>query len=500
MTDVPDARLLKQFVQDHSEPAFAELVRRHITLVHSVALRHTVQSQQAEDITQAVFIILARKAASLNSKVVLPGWLYHTARLVAANWQRAETRRIRREQEAYMQHQTEEPAPEAWRELAPLLDDAMSRLGTNDRNAIVLRFFQNQSLADVGNAMGIAERAAQKRVNRALEKLRKNFAGRGVNSTTAVIAGAISSNSIQAVPATFAQSVAAAAMTKGATVSASTLTLIKGALKVMAWTKAQTSIVAVAVVILAIGTTTGVVHKVTTTHREQYYESIFKHPDASSMARLEQCPPVLILRPTHYSFGGQGIGTPDGKTFYDGVEPALLIAWAYGGDPLRLILPEQMPGGSYDYLNTMPNPNDALREAIKKQFGLVAKRKVRPTDVLLLQASDPFKLKSFRTKGAPFACYGTGMGNTQYRFFTNCPLSLLTAQMVEGYFRKPCIDTTEANARYDFTIQWDEPENLTGQSRWNAIQPVLEKQLQQLGLVLVPTNMPVEMLVVEKAN
>ncbi|MEP6664669.1 MAG: sigma factor, partial [Verrucomicrobiota bacterium] len=103
MTDAPDSELLEQFSRDDSEAAFAELVQRHIALVHSVALRHTVSQQHAQDITQAVFIVLARKAGSLGRKTVLPGWLYHTARLTAANWQRAETRRVHREQEAFMQ-------------------------------------------------------------------------------------------------------------------------------------------------------------------------------------------------------------------------------------------------------------------------------------------------------------------------------------------------------------------------------------------------------------
>jgi DNA-directed RNA polymerase specialized sigma24 family protein len=94
MTDTPDADLLEQYARENSGAAFTALVERHIGLVHSVALRHTANPQRAQDITQAVFIILARKAAALNRKTILPGWLYHTARLTAANLQRAETSRI----------------------------------------------------------------------------------------------------------------------------------------------------------------------------------------------------------------------------------------------------------------------------------------------------------------------------------------------------------------------------------------------------------------------
>jgi RNA polymerase sigma factor (sigma-70 family) len=260
MTDVPDARLLEQFARNGSEEAFAALVQRHIALVHSVAMRHTANAQHAQDITQAVFVILARKAGTLGRKTVLPGWLYHTARLTAANLQRAETSRVRREQEVFMQSQIEESVNDAlWRELSPQLDEAMAGLGTSERDALVLRYFQNKSMAEVGEFLGLAENTAQKRVSRALEKLRAFFTKRGVSSTTAILAGVISANSVQAVPVTLAKSVTAVALAKGAAASASTLTLIKGALKIMAWTKAKTAIVAGAAVILAAGTVTPIV-------------------------------------------------------------------------------------------------------------------------------------------------------------------------------------------------------------------------------------------------
>src|ERR1700744_137706 len=202
MSDTPDADLLRQFTRENSGTAFAALVERHIHLVHSVALRHTASAQHAQDITQAVFIVLARKAASLGQKTILSGWLYHTARLTAANFQRAEPRRIHREQEAFMQSTLHETASDAsWKEMSPHLDEAMSHLGASDRDALVLRYFQNKSLAEVGAAMGLEERAAQKRVLRAVEKLRKFFAKRGLPLSAAAITAAIAGNSIQAAPA-----------------------------------------------------------------------------------------------------------------------------------------------------------------------------------------------------------------------------------------------------------------------------------------------------------
>ncbi len=238
MTDALDAELLEQFARNDSEAAFDELVRRHLALVYSVALRHTADTQHAQDITQAVFIILARKATSLGRRTVLSGWLYHTARLTAANFRRSDARRIRREQETFMQSMLDEtPSDEVWSEIAPLLDEAMSRLGRTDRDAIVLRYFENKNLREVGAALGLRERAAQKRVARSLEKLRAFFARRGVVSTTAIMAGAISANSIQAAPVVLGKFVTAIALAKGATAAGSTLALVKGVSNMMMWSK-----------------------------------------------------------------------------------------------------------------------------------------------------------------------------------------------------------------------------------------------------------------------
>ena len=240
MQSVPDGDLLDQFARTGSEPAFGELVRRYLGLVHSVARRHTQQPQHAEEISQAVFIILARKAATLGPKTVLSGWLYHTARLTAANFQRAEFRRVHREQEAYMSSTLKDARTDlAWLEMAPLLDEAMGRLGPTDRDAVVLRYFENKNLSEVGAALGLEESAAQKRVQRALEKLRKFFTNRGVTSTTVIIAGAISDNSVQAAPEGLAHSVTTLAVAKGAAAGGSTLTLVKGALNIMARSKAN---------------------------------------------------------------------------------------------------------------------------------------------------------------------------------------------------------------------------------------------------------------------
>src|ERR1035437_3691813 len=240
MQEMADMELLRQYAHRKSEEAFAVLVTRHVNVVYSAALRKTGNAHAAEEITQAVFIILAKKADRLRDGTILSGWLYQTARLTSASFLRTEVRRARREQEAYMQSLSNEPEAKVWPEIEPLLEDAMGRLGEKERNALALRFFEGKSFQEIGTALGASENAAKKRVSHGLEKLRKLFTKRGVSSTTAIIAGAISAKSVQAAPMALAKSVTAVAIAKGAAASGSTLTMIKGALKIMAWTKVKT--------------------------------------------------------------------------------------------------------------------------------------------------------------------------------------------------------------------------------------------------------------------
>jgi len=256
-----DMKLVRDYAIHQSELAFTTLVSRYINLVYSTALRQVRDPHLAEEITQVVFIILARKAGSLDADTILPSWLHRTAGFAAADTLKAGWRRMQREQEAHMQSMSDQPENEMWVQIAPLLDQAIASLNEKDRHAVVLRFFQDKSLNEVGAALGASEEAAKKRVNRALEKLRKFFSKRGVDSTTEIIAGAISANSVQAAPAVLAKTVTAVAI-KGAAASASTLTLIKGALKIMAWTKAKTAVVVGVAAILAAGTITIVVNTV----------------------------------------------------------------------------------------------------------------------------------------------------------------------------------------------------------------------------------------------
>jgi RNA polymerase sigma factor (sigma-70 family) len=189
MPEPDDITLLKQYAGG-DESAFTTLFERHVHLVYSAALRQARNPSHAEEVTQAVFILLARKAKSLSPKTVLSGWLYQAARLTTASLIKREIRRQRREQEVYMQT-LKEPDTSLWEQISPLLDDAMGRLGEKDRNAIVLRFFENRTPQEVAAALKLNDVTARKRVSRTLEKLRTFFAKRGVVLTTAIISGTI---------------------------------------------------------------------------------------------------------------------------------------------------------------------------------------------------------------------------------------------------------------------------------------------------------------------
>src|SRR3954468_24579459 len=148
MQDCDDQFLLREYVERQSEEAFATLVARHVNKVYSVALRNTGKPHQAEEITQAVFVILAKKSRNLGKRVVLSGWLYQAAQLTSVTLIRSEIRRARRQQEAHMQTLANESETDAWPQIAPLLDAAMAELNEADRQAVVLRYFDQKSMRE----------------------------------------------------------------------------------------------------------------------------------------------------------------------------------------------------------------------------------------------------------------------------------------------------------------------------------------------------------------
>jgi uncharacterized protein (TIGR03435 family) len=502
MPDANDMDLVREFARNHSEAAFTELVRRHLNLVYSVARRCTGSDSDAQDVTQAVFVILARKAAGLRTRTVLTGWLYETTRYTAACLQRTNTRRHAREQEAYMQSTlTAADTADAWSRLAPHLEAAMAQLGERDRTLLALRFYENKSGPEAAALLGIREAAAHKRTARAVEKLRIFFTRRGVALSAAAIAGAVSANSVQVAPAALAKTISAVAMAKGMSAGASTLTLVKGALKIMAWTKMKTAVVVGVGVLLTAGTTT-VTIKEMQEHRTYPWEAGGPEGSFSGILLDRQPPQVRILSCTFTNFAEGSFGD---KMMGTGISAQGVVAVAYGTTSARTIPSTALPGGKYDYIASLARGNaEALQHEVRRKFGVAGKIETRETDVLLLKVMTPdtpgLKRSVNLKRDDILAMQIEGLR------FQNRPLADLAGQL-EALANIPVLDWTGLTNRYDFNLHlnWDLTPN------WWKLDPNLKQPLvnldnvkqalvDQLGLELVPSHESIKMLIVEKVK
>lgn len=217
-----DLALLRRYAEDHDETAFAELVSRYLNLVYFVALRQVGHdTHRAEDITQAVFTKLARKASSLVGHQAIAGWLHTTARFIAKETKRSEQRRLNREQEAHaMENLSNDPSATAnWEQLRPIIDDTLDELSTSDREVVLLRFFANLPHAQIGLKLNLSENTARMRVDRALEKLRALLVKRGVTSTTAALGTVLTNQALASAPAGLAASTTSFALASAAKVT-----------------------------------------------------------------------------------------------------------------------------------------------------------------------------------------------------------------------------------------------------------------------------------------
>jgi len=489
MPEANDMDLALEYACRDSEPAFTELVHRHINLVYSVALRYVGNPEDAQDVAQAVFIMLARKAAGLREKTVLTGWLYETTRFTAARFLRTRVRRQAREQEAYMQSTLDAAETDnAWRQLAPLLEDAMARLTEKERTLLALRFYENKTGAEAAAAMDIREAAAHKRAARAVEKLRTFFARRGIGISAGVLIGAISANSVQAAPVTLAKTISAVAVAKGAATSTSTLTLVKGALKIMAWTKARTAVVVGAGILFAAGTTTITVKEIQD-HRTYPWQV---HPGNITSDQVNQPPQVRIL-PSKFRISDWA--TLNGKMIGTGVRAQNVVASAYGFvTSARVVFNAGLPANRFDYIACLPDGESAnaaaLQREVKKKFGVVGKIETRAADVWLLKMKvpNPPGLKR-NDKDTGNGCWSTPTG---FHGWHESMFNL--AVFLEDNSNFPVTDVTGLTDHFDFDLNCKQTD--LENRNWDAVNRALDR----LGLELVPTNMPIEMLMVEKAK
>ena len=226
-----DAQLLREYAEKADEAGFREIVVRYTDLVYSAALRQVDSADLARDVAQNVFADLARKAPGLAGKLSenssLVGWLYRATRFEALDLRREARRRQIRERQAMADLIPNSDETQDWQRLRPVLDEAMSDLSETDRDAVLLRFFKDQGLREVGLALGLNEDAAQKRVTRALDKLRGSLSRRGITTATGALTVLISANAIQSAPVGLALTLAASALAETVIPSSAALVATK---------------------------------------------------------------------------------------------------------------------------------------------------------------------------------------------------------------------------------------------------------------------------------
>lgn len=226
MTDTH--RLLADYAEDRSEAAFRELVSRYIDFVHSSAVRLVGGDRHlAGDVTQTVFIHLARNAHKLKGNVMLGGWLHRDVCNVASKVLRAERRRRCRERQAMEMIMQDDHSKARLEEITPILDEAVNQLGDEDRTAILLRFFEQLEFRLVGEALGTSEEAARKRVSRALEKLQSRLKVRGISFSAAVLGTVLTKQAVSAAPVGFSSIVSSKALACASAGAGATSGLLK---------------------------------------------------------------------------------------------------------------------------------------------------------------------------------------------------------------------------------------------------------------------------------
>jgi len=244
VNDQTDPQLLREYAAHKSEAAFAALVDRYVDLVFSAALRMLGEADAAKDVTQNVFVALSQNAGKLTGRPAVAGWLHTTARNIAAKSIRSETRRRTHEQMAAIMNEILSSSSDAnWDDISPYLDEALGELSEPDRDALLLRYFKNHDLRTIGARLGVSEDAAQKRVSRAVERLRESFQKRGIAVAAGGLVVVISANAVHAAPVGLSASLSLIPAAGAAVSGATTFNL----LKILAMTKIKVGIITTAV-------------------------------------------------------------------------------------------------------------------------------------------------------------------------------------------------------------------------------------------------------------
>jgi RNA polymerase sigma factor (sigma-70 family) len=371
--DDTDTKLLARYASYHAEDAFAEIVRRHLGLVYSAALRQVRAPQLAEEVAQSTFLKLARHAGQLAPDTILPAWLYQVTRREAIDVVRREASRQLRE--SRWSGTTEMNAMNAtaadWTHIEPLLDEAMHALDDTDRTAVLLRYFENKSLREVGDTLGTSENAAQKRLGRAVERLREFFAKRGVTVGASGLVVVISANAVQAAPVGLAVTISTAAAIAGTTIAA---TASAAAIKTIAMTTLQKILITATIIAAGVATSLVIQH-----------QAKLREEDARRLsAQSQQAAPIPTIAASENNFPREswafrGYATP---------ESALVsLVWAAVNSDvegfLNSLSPEQQSRVRLRWERQGLGSDEAqIRRSISNQFGPVKTIRVLNKEIL----------------------------------------------------------------------------------------------------------------------
>jgi len=394
----------------------------------------------------------------------------------------------------------------SWEHIAPHLDAALCELSEPDRDAVLLRYFEKKSAQEMAERLDISDEAAQKRVSRAVERLREFFTKRGITAGASGLVVVISANSVQAAPVGLAVTVTAVAKTSA--VSGSSLALVK----LMAWVKAQTAIVVGTAVVLAAVTTAVVIEGMD--QQETYSWQVPFVSQTNFYQILSNTPPQVKIVPTKFPQGvnrGQFTESREGFDYYEikslgtAVTPENLIANAYRANFRWIAYRTRLPEKKYDYIVSVPRGSvPAFQDELRRALGLVAKYDFVETNVLLLKLAKP-TADGFK----PAHSLKQSMGITNWTISTNMliksddgrwwtntviwfdqPMETLTVAL-ENYYQQPIVNRTGLTNTYDFSITY--PQN-SSQQAWR------ESLLNQFGVELVPSRERIKMLVVERSK
>jgi RNA polymerase sigma factor (sigma-70 family) len=332
-----DWELLQEYRNSHAHAAFQTLVERHVDFVYSCARRRVRDGHLAEDVTQIVFTVLARRAGDLKPNVPLKGWLFNAVRFAAANQLRKQRRRQQTEREAVAMTRTfDDPTQydQAWKALDPHLEDGLSRLKESERNAILLRFFENRSLKEVGIALAIDPNTAAKRISRGIARLRDFFSRKGIAIPDAAVETGLprQTTSAPAGSAAIIATLAIASAAQSASASATTIAATE-VIRSMIWASSRLPLSIAAAILAFIG---GVIlHQITS------------KPTGAAVAQ-QQSPPVTqgIAPGWPIRLPGHVTGTP-------------AVANLDGGNKLCIIIPTMWSSG-----RDVAHPNPRLERLL----------------------------------------------------------------------------------------------------------------------------------------